>query len=105
MEQAAEAFEVIGSDLPIAAQYIVPFGFRIRWRIKLNLREAYHLIELRSSRQGHPSYRLIAQEMYRQIDEVHPTLAKGMRFVDLDTYALERLAAEQRIDRKLQLNG
>jgi thymidylate synthase ThyX len=100
LEQAAEAVEIIGSDLPEAAQYAVPFAFRIRWRIKLNLREAYHLIELRSSRQGHPSYRVIAQEMYRQINAVHPSLARGMEFVDLNSYALERLASEQRIDTK-----
>jgi thymidylate synthase ThyX len=102
LDLAAETAEAIGADFPDAAQYVVPFAYRVRWRIKLNLREAYHLIELRSARQGHPSYRQVAQEMYRQINEVHPTLAKGMKFVDLNDYALERLAAEQRIDTKLQ---
>ncbi len=100
LQHAAETVEAISRDLPEAAQYAVPFAFRIRWRIKLNLREAYHLVELRSARQGHPSYRAIAQEIYRQISAVHPALAAGMRFVDLNDYALERLTAEQRIDRK-----
>lgn len=100
--QTAETVETISADLPEAAQYAVPFAFRVRWRIKLNLREAYHLIELRSSPQGHPSYRAIAQELYRQISAVHPALAAGMRFVDMRTYDLERLAAEQRMDAKLQ---
>lgn len=79
----------------------MPFAFRIRWRVRLNLREVYHLTELRSSRQGHPSYRAIAQEMYRQIHAVHPALAAGMQFVDMHEYELERLASEQRIDAKL----
>jgi thymidylate synthase ThyX len=69
------------------------------------LREAYHLIELRSGRQGHPTYRAIAQEMYRQIHAVHPTLAEGMRFVDMQSYDLERLAAEQRTDARMQARG
>jgi thymidylate synthase ThyX len=102
LEQAAELFAEMQAELPAEAQYAVPFAFRVRWRIKLNLREAYHLIELRSARQGHPAYRQIAQELYRQISAVHPALARGMRFVDLESYALERLAAEQRLDQKLQ---
>ncbi len=102
LERAAETVEAISADLPDAAQYAVPLAFRIRWRIKLNLREAYHLCELRSSQQGHPSYRAVAQEIYRQINAVHPTLAAGMKFVDLNAYPLERLASEQRIDEKLK---
>jgi thymidylate synthase ThyX len=102
LEQAADTFEVVARDLPIAAQYIVPFAFLTRWRMRLNLREAYHFIELRSARQGHPTYRQVAQEMYRQIAAVHPTLAAPMTFVDLEDYQLERLGAEQRLDRKLQ---
>jgi thymidylate synthase ThyX len=102
LEQAAQATEIIAQDLPAAAQYLVPFAYRTRWRIKLNLREAYHLIELRSARQGHPTYRRVAQDMYRQIQAVHPTLVAKMSFVDLDDYVLERLSAEQRLDQKLQ---
>jgi thymidylate synthase ThyX len=102
LEVAAEAVERIGADLPEAAQYAVPMAFRVRWRIKLNLRAAYHLAELRSAPQGHPSYRRIAQAIYAQIRAIHPTLAEGMLFVDMDEYALERLDAERRIDTKMQ---
>jgi len=102
LDKAADATECIGQDLAIASQYLVPFAYRVRWRIKLNLREVYHFVELRSGRQGHPTYRAIAQDMYRCIQAVHPTLVAPMHFVDLDDYALERLAAEQKIDRKLE---
>jgi thymidylate synthase ThyX len=102
LETAAEAFAAIDADLPEAAQYVVPLAYRVRWRVTLNLREAYHLIELRSARQGHPSYRAVAQEMYRHIQAVHPALAAGMRYVDLSDYDLERLAAEQRIDERMR---
>jgi thymidylate synthase ThyX len=102
LDYAAETTELIRADLPDAAQYVVPFAYRVRWRITLNLREVYHFVELRSSRQGHPSYRAIAQEMYRQIQAVHPRLVAHMHFVDLNDYALERLAAEQKLDAKLK---
>jgi thymidylate synthase ThyX len=102
LDYAAETTDLISLDLPDAAQYVVPFAYRMRWRIKLNLREVYHLVELRSSRQGHPSYRIIAQEMHRLLSAVHPALIANMHFVDLNDYALERLATEQRIDTKLK---
>lgn len=102
LEYAAQTALAIGLDFPDAAQYVVPFAYRVRWRIKMNLREVYHFVELRSSRQGHPAYRHIAQEMYQQVSAVHPALTAYMHFVDLNDYALERLAAEQKIDAKLQ---
>lgn len=100
LDQAADTFGFIERDLFYEAQYVVPFAYRVRWRMKLNLREAYHLIELRSSRQGHASYRAIAQQMYQQIKEKHPLLVAPMRFVDFSDYSLERLAAEQKAEGK-----
>ena len=105
LERAAQAVEIIAAELPEQAQYAVPMAFRVRWRIKLNLRAAYHMAELRSAPQGHPSYRRIAQAIYAQIRAVHPTLAEGMRFVDLADYELERLDAERRLDAKLGRAG
>jgi thymidylate synthase ThyX len=101
IERAAATVEAIRAELPDAAQYGVPLAFRIRWRIRLNLREVYHLAELRSAPQGHPSYRRVAQAIAAQVRAVHPTLAEGMRFVDMGDYALERLDAERRLDSKL----
>ena len=96
---------MIAAELPDQAQYGVPMAFRVRWRIKLNLRAAYHMAELRSAPQGHPAYRRIAQAIYAQIRAVHPTLAEGMRFVDMGDYELERLDAERRLDAKLSRVG
>jgi hypothetical protein len=73
----------------------------LRWHIKLNLREAFHLCELRSSPQGHPSYRKIAQEIYKAIKKVHPALGESMRFVNMQEPGLERLSAEVRKEEKL----
>jgi thymidylate synthase ThyX len=104
LEQAAVTMKSIEQDLPAAAQYVVPFAFKTRWRIKLNLREAYHFIELRSAAQGHPGYRSIAQAMYHHLLAVHPTLVAKMSFVDLAAYRLERLSSEQKLDLKIQQN-
>jgi thymidylate synthase ThyX len=101
LERAAALVEAIAADLPEQAQYAVPLAFRVRWRIKLNLREIYHLAELRSAPQGHPAYRRIAQAIAAAVREIHPALAEGMRFVDMGDYALERLDAERRLDAKL----
>ena len=100
MDTAAAAYELIQKDLPLQAQYCVPFGFLIRFIFRFNAREAYHLCELRSTVQGHPSYRYVAQEMAREIAKVHPTLGKGM-MMTWDGYdELARLASEMRQEQK-----
>jgi thymidylate synthase ThyX len=74
---------------PLEAQYAVPLAYRVRTLWTLNLRELLHVVELRSSRQGHASYRRIAQGLYRTACSVHPWLKDLIR-VDLDDYALAR---------------
>src|SRR3712207_4929437 len=54
------------------AAYALCLGYRIRFVLDLNAREAMQLIELRSGREGHPGYRAVPQEMHRLIGEVHP---------------------------------
>ncbi len=56
-----------------------------------------HLIELRSGREGHPSYRAVAHEMHAQIAAVHPLVAGSMTHVDRETEPrLERILSEMR---------
>jgi thymidylate synthase ThyX len=103
IEAAANAHRRLESDLgPAVAQYVVPLAFRVRWYFRANLREVYHLCELRTTPQGHPDYRWVAQEMFRRVEEVHPRLARYARFVDLGPGdELERRASERKIDAKL----
>ena len=101
MTQAAGLFAQLLDDLPLEAQYVVPFGYRVRYNVQLNLREAYHWIELRSTPQGHPDYRRTSQEMFRAIQAVHPVLVEPMRFVDMaPDVPIGRLRAEMRRARK-----
>ena len=100
MNAAATLYEEIHGDFPCEAQYVVPFAYKIRWYMKMNLREAVHLCELRTMPQGHPDYRFISQEMWRKIQEVHPTLAEAGKFVDWQKYRLGRLQSEMRTEFK-----
>jgi len=100
MVRAAELYENIYRELPCEAQYVVPFAYKIRWYMKLNLREAVHLCELRTMPQGHPDYRFITQEMWRRIQEVHPALAEVGKFIDWKGYRLGRLQSEMRTEYK-----
>jgi len=102
MDFTKQAYEAIAQEMPEEAQYIVNFAYRYPYFIKMNLREACHMIELRTAPQGHPDYRRACQEMFSQIRQVHPVLAGGIRFADMDSYELERLGAEKRSERKRQ---
>ncbi len=90
MTRAREAYRVIAADFPGEAQYVLPLAFRKRVLFTWNLREIHHFVELRSAKQGHVSYRHIAQQVFKELERVHPLLAKYIR-VDLEDYALARL--------------
>jgi thymidylate synthase ThyX len=93
---------------PDVAQYAVPFAFKLRYYMHLNVREAFHLLELRTARQGHPDYRRICQEMHRLIKEKagHRLIADAMQFVDnTQQYDLERLEAERRSEQRRRQGG
>ncbi|MBU0636357.1 FAD-dependent thymidylate synthase [Candidatus Micrarchaeota archaeon] len=100
LKSAEDLYNRMYPKLSLEAQYVVPFAYRIQWYITMNLREAFHFMELRSSKQGHPSYRRMTQQMYHEIEKVHPTLAKLLQFVDLNSYDLARIDAEMRSQHK-----
>ena len=84
------------------APYAVAMAYRIRFYMDMNAREAMHVIELRTSPQGHPSYRRVCQLMHDSIARVagHRGIAAAMRFADHSAVELERLQAERALDRK-----
>jgi thymidylate synthase ThyX len=86
-----------GEGLADEAPYALCLAYRIRYVLELDAREALHLIELRSGREGHPSYRAVALQMRDAIAAVHPSVAAAMTFVDDSTEPrLERLLSEMR---------
>jgi thymidylate synthase ThyX len=83
------------------APYALSLAYRIRYILDLNAREAMHLIELRSGREGHPTYRAVAQAMHDRIAAVHPGVAAAMTYVDTSAEPrLERILSEIRTHRK-----
>src|SRR3989442_9281833 len=88
---------LVAAGFERAAPYALCLGYRIRYVLDLNAREAMQLIELRSGREGHPSYRAVAHEMHAQIAAVHPAVAAAMTHVDRESEPrLERILSEMR---------
>jgi thymidylate synthase ThyX len=103
MQESASLWEDLrASGLGAAAQYAVSMAYRVRFVMQMNAREAMHVIELRTTPQGHPVYRRVCQEMHRLIAEQagHRAIAEAMRFADHSRVELERLEAERRSDAK-----
>lgn len=103
-QRCADLYERLRETVPDDASYAVTLAHRIRFTMQLNAREAMHLVELRSQPQGHATYRIVAQQMHRQIREVagHAALAEAMRFVDTTTPMAGRMAAETRHENRTQ---
>jgi thymidylate synthase ThyX len=91
---------MIRKKYPHQAQYVVNFAYNYPYFMRLNLREACHLIELRTVPQGHVDYREVAQNMFKEIKKIHPNLSKIIKFVDLKKYELERFESEKRTEEK-----
>jgi thymidylate synthase ThyX len=97
----AEYERLVSIGRPEVASYALCLGFRIRYILDMNAREAMHLIELRSGREGHPGYRAVAHELHAQIAQVHPVVAAAMKYVDSETEPrLERILSEIRTQAK-----
>ncbi len=100
LTKTKQTFDKIRKKHPEQGQYVVNFAYNYPYFMKFNLREACHLIELRTVPQGHIDYRQVAQQMFKEINRVHPNLSKIMKFVDLKKYDLERFESEKRSEEK-----
>jgi len=85
-----------GAGLLEQSQYAVLHGHKTRWVLQANDRALMHLLELRTTPQGHPEYRKVSQEMHRKIKERSPWRAGMMNFVDYDDYYWSRADSEAR---------
>jgi hypothetical protein len=103
MEQSAGLHDQLVADgRRDVAPYAVVMAYRVRFYMDMNAREAMHVIELRTSPQGHPSYRRVCQMMHRAIADVagHHAIAGAMQFVDHSEVELERLQSERSMEKK-----
>jgi thymidylate synthase ThyX len=100
MARSAALYDALREEFPKQAGYAVAMAYRLRYTMQFNAREAIHLLELRSSAQGHPAYRRIALEMHRLIAEQagHRIVADAMTHLTTEAPELERLEAERRAE-------
>jgi thymidylate synthase ThyX len=108
MEESSALHASLRGDLGLeVAQYAVSMAYRIRFVMHMNAREAMHVIELRTTPQGHPTYRRVGQAMHRLIAERagHRAIAEAMTFADHSRVDLERLEAERRTEARRKVMG
>ncbi len=90
MEAAAEAYRLLAAWNSDVAAYVVPNGFNRRVLMTFNLRQAYHLIELRSAAHAHFAMRRVALRLSDEIRRASPLLAAWLRLPEaVDWRALE----------------
>ena len=103
MARSAALHDALAELHPDQANYAVSLAYRVRYVMQFNAREAMHLLELRTTPQGHPAYRRVCQRMHDLIAEKagHRAVAEMMRFVDhAPEPTLGRLDAERRAEER-----
>ncbi len=103
-KEARELYQKLyEAGLKTEAQYAVLHGHKTRWVLQANDRELMHMFELRTTPQGHPEYRMICQQMHREVAKRSPWRAKAMNFVDYNDYYWSRADSEarQRVKEKM----
>ena len=102
MDRSADLYDALLPEYPTQAAYAVSMAYRIRYVMQFNAREAMHMLELRSSPQGHPAYRKVALDMHALIRDQagHKAVAEAMIHMTTDVPELERLESERRAEAK-----
>ena len=105
LDRLADLHAALHPALPAQAQYAVGLGHRVRYSIHCNARAAMQMIELRTTPQGHPTYRRICQRMHDLIAGVHPLVAELMTFADHSAGDEARLESERAAEARRLASG
>jgi len=87
MERAAQVSAALAGR-PMAeagenAQYVLPLAYRKRTLFKMDFAEVVYISEIRTTPQGHFSYRNVAWQMYDEVASKHPALRQYFRVCDV----------------------
>ncbi|MFA5853503.1 MAG: FAD-dependent thymidylate synthase [Patescibacteria group bacterium] len=93
-EKSVALYERLAPEFPEQAPYATLHGSLIRWTLGINDRALMHLIELRTTPQGHPSYRRVAQLMHKAVAARSSWRAEAMKFADHGDYFWSRADSE-----------
>ena len=74
-----DAYRTVARDVPMVAPYLVTHAHKRRVLSKMNLRECYHLFQLRTQAQAHFSIREPIEQAMRLAVEAQPELFRHMR--------------------------
>jgi len=96
LEKIEALYDSMAKTSKSLAQYAVLHGNYVRWSIGMNDREAMHMLELRTTPQGHSQYRKAAAIMHKLIARRSVWRANAMKFVDYNDYFWARGDAEAR---------
>ena len=77
--KAEKAYHAVARDVPAVAPYLVTHAHKRRVLSKMNLRECYHLFQLRTQAQAHFSIREPMEEAMRLAVQAQPELFRHMR--------------------------
>ncbi|MBI5135673.1 FAD-dependent thymidylate synthase [Candidatus Uhrbacteria bacterium] len=84
MQRNRARVETLRSTVGYASQYLIALGWKKRTLFKMNLRELYHMVELRTKSGGHFSYRDLCYEMFEKVKAIHPLLVRDLRAVKMN---------------------
>ena len=112
MQEVAEFHAYVRAFNPAVAEYWFALGHKVHFDYSCDFRQLIYICELRSQPAGHYSYRLVAQELFRQLardcftDGVHlngySEEFMALFNVDLsDPFTGSRAASENRAEAKL----
>ena len=100
VEKAVALYERLRAELPEAASYATLHGSRVRWTLGINDRALMHMVELRTTPQGHPTYRRICKMMHQAVAARSGWRAEAMKFADHGDYFWSRGDSEAAQRRK-----
>ncbi len=89
-------FAYLDTHLPEERAYAFLQGHKMRWSLEMNDRALMHMLELRTTPQGHPNYRKTCQVMHDLLAAAYPERARRMNFVNHEDVFWSRSDSEAR---------
>lgn len=88
IEKMEEAYDVVNKKFPHLAGYCITRAHLKPMLCKFNLREAYHLVRLRTAPNAHHWIRLTFADAYNKMKKVHPYLWK---YIEVENKLLDKI--------------
>ncbi|HEX2912892.1 MAG TPA: FAD-dependent thymidylate synthase [Chloroflexia bacterium] len=79
LRETAGEVESLAPQSSVAADYLLPLGYKRRALFKMDDAQAAYVIETRSGVNGHFAYRQAAYQMWQELNRVQPEIARWIR--------------------------